>query len=608
MNSLHGVLLAQRTQASPLIGVVAGSGLVAAGARDAGADLLFALNAGLYRNLGCGSFAAFLPYGNANDQTEVLLREHLLPRRGGLPVVAGMLVNDPACPLEVRLERLARLGVEGVTNWPAVGFVDGRFRAILEAEGYGVDAELAMLATARRRGFATFGFAVGDDGAAERFAAAGVDALILGLGLTHEVEDAAERRDRIQRATALLNTMLEGVRRSGRSPACLAFGGPITTPEDLDQVLTHSAIDGFAGGSVFERLPLQHTIVSMVRRFKGLHLHAGDDMHPTGFGPFVGACAAMRELHRRIERIAPFDVNVYIEGESGTGKELVATQIHRLGYRRQRAFVTLNCGAIPDGLLESELFGHEKGAFTGADRRRLGKFELAHDGTLFLDEIADLSPHGQVALLRAIQQREITRVGGDRPQPVDVRILAASNRPLAGLVDRGQFRADLYYRLNGVAIEMPPLRERLEDLPLLVEHFLGRLQVQFRRKLRGLSPTFTAKLHTHHWPGNIRELEHVLIHAAMLEDGPILEGIHFRPTPRRSGEGPRAPEEPPGDPRAPRRAALHRALQQAGGNKSRAAELLGVTRRTLYAWLRKSAADFPGTEPAEARIKVPDGK
>src|SRR5439155_12117494 len=212
-----------------------------------------------------------------------------------------------------------------------------------------------------------------------------------------------------------------------------------------------------------------------------------------------------------------------VEAGSGVGKGRLATQIHRLSSRAHGPLVTLNCGAIPDTLLESELFGHEKGAFTGADRRRLGKFELADKGTLFLDEIADLSPHGQVALLRAIQQREITRVGGDRSRPVDVRILAASNRPLAVLVEQGRFRADLYYRLNGVAIRLPPLRQRLEDSPLLVEHILSRLRVQFKRKLRGLSAGFSAKLDAHDWPGNIRELEQVLVQAAMLEDGPILD-------------------------------------------------------------------------------------
>jgi len=596
MNAILRVLAEHRARSSPLIGVVAGSGLVTKGALDAGAHLLFALNAGLYRSLGCGSFAAFLPFGNANDQTEALLCEHILPRRGHLPVVAGVFVNDPKRSLEERLHRLKDLGVEGVINWPTAGFIDGQFRAALECDGYGTEAELAMLGRAKSLGFATFGFSVCGDGTAARFAASGVDAMLLGLGLTHEVQDAHQRRDQLQHSCTVLSAALNEVRRSGKAPACLVFGGPITMPEDLEQVFAHSEIDGFAGGSVFERLPLQNTIISLVRRFKSLPLRAGDATHAVGFGPMVGQCDAMRELYRRVERIAPFDVNVYIEGESGSGKELVAAQIHRLSLRRHRAFVTLNCGAIPDGLLESELFGHEKGSFTGAHRQRPGKFELAHGGTLFLDEVADLSPHAQVALLRAIQQREITRVGGDLPKPVDVRILAASNRPLSTLVELGQFRADLYYRLNGVTIELPPLRDRLEDIPLIVEHILKRLSVQFKRKILGVSPGFASKLGKHGWPGNVRELEHILLQAAMFEDGMVLEGSQFDPVPQ---VVPDEAEESL-DHLATRRASLQFALKQAGGNKSRAAKILGVTRRTLYAWLRETGmgSSFRALDPA----------
>lgn len=582
MNGIHKVFAAHRGQRSPLVGVVAGTGLVTSGALDAGADLLFALNSGFYRSQGSGSFAAFLPYGNANDQTEDLLREHLLPRRGRMPVIAGVLVNDPECALDERLARLKGLGVEGIVNWPTVGFVDGQFRATLEQAGLGIAAEVAMLRRAKEMGFATFGFSVIGDGSTCRFAETGVDAMILGLGLTHEVHDVQERRDHIQHSSTLLNAALGEIAKTGKSPVCLAFGGPITTPEDLEQLLAHSAIDGFAGGSVFERLPFQSAIVSLVRRFKSLLLRTGDVAHPAGFGPLVGLSERMLELYRRVGRVAPFDVSVYIQGESGTGKELVASQIHRLSSRRHRAFVTLNCGAIPDSLFESELFGHEKGAFTGAHRRRLGKFELAQGGTLFLDEIADLSPHGQVALLRAIQQREITPVGGERPKAVDVRILAASNRPLGKLVEQGGFRADLYYRLNGVTIELPPLRQRVDDLPFLIEHILARLGVQFKRMVLSLSPEFFAKIAAHDWPGNVRELEHALTQSIMLEDGPILEGKHFEPAPRRP-----AAISLDNDPSSPRRSAVRLAMQQADGNKSRAAEILGVTRRTLYAWLRE---------------------
>jgi len=313
----------------------------------------------------------------------------------------------------------------------------------------------------------------------------------------------------------------------------------------------------------------------------------------------------MRRVFEMIRRIAPHDVSVCIEGESGSGKELIAAQIHRLSPRVHEALVTLNCGAIPDPLLESELFGHERGAFTGADRRRLGKFELAHRGTLFLDEVADLSPRGQVALLRAIQQREITRVGGEGPFRVDVRILAASNRDLARLVRDGRFRADLYHRLDGVTVRVPPLRERREDIPALAESILGRLEIQLDRRILGLSEGFLRKLLEAPWPGNVREMEHVLCRAAILEDGAVLEGRWFDPA---AGDLESAPLEAPAPYALPalplhglpgpvtdrrrsagsRRAAAEEAVRRAAGNKSRAAGALGISRKTLYVWLKRS--------------------
>jgi two-component system response regulator HydG len=562
------------TQPVGLLGVAAGSGQVARAAVEAGADILFALNAGPFRHLGTGSLAAFLPYANANHQTEVLLREHLLPQAREVPIVAGVFANDPTLDVDERLERLQALGVAGVVNWPAIGFIDGGYRAALEAAGVGVEGEADMLARAKKLGLGTFGFAL-DTAAALRFADAGADALILDLGLTRQIEDIRTRQDQLQHAIMHLNRMLHSLGPAGRARPCLAFGGPITTPEDLEELFRQSLVQGFAGGSVFERLPVHGIVASTVRRFKGVLRHG--PLSEGGLGQLLGRSPPMRELFNLIARVAPFDVNVCIEGETGTGKELVAAQIHRLSPRVHGPFVTLNCGAIPDTLLESELFGHEKGAFTGADRRRPGKFELAHQGTLLLDEIPTLSPRGQAALLRVLQQREITRVGGDASLAVDVRVLAASNEALAEKVKAGGFRSDLYYRLNAMTLHLPPLRERADDLPLLVGDILARLQGQLNKTLSGLSARFEAKLRQHVWPGNVRELQHVLGQAALREDGPLLEGAHFEP----EVVGPVTPQS--------RREQAESALRAARGNKSRAAADLGVTRKTLYAWLAGAA-------------------
>jgi two-component system response regulator HydG len=592
---LSSILGTAGVRERPVIAVVAGSGQVARYARESGADVLIALSAGYFRNLGTGSLAAWMPYANTNELTDRLLVEQILPRCGTTPVIAGVFPNDPVRPLDQTLARLRALGVNGVTNWPAAGFADANFRVALEAEGLGIEAEVSLIRAARKQGLASFGFAL-EPHAAQRFAEAGADALILDLGLTRWLEDVHEHRDQLQRAIALLQEMLAAVKATGLRPLLLTFGGPVTTAEDFEQLARQCQVDGFAGGSVFERLPVQEAVTATVRKFKSMVFHAVTDPAEDRLGELIGTSDPMREVFGLIRRVGPYDANVCIEGETGTGKELVATLLHRHSTRNHRPFITLNCGAIPESLLESELFGHEKGAFTGAHRQRLGKFELAHRGTLFLDEIADLSPHGQVALLRAIQQREITRVGGEMTIPVDVRIITASHQSLPQLVAAGRFRADLFYRLNHITIRLPPIRERREDIPLLAQSILSRLRMQLNRPIATVSARFMEKLYQYSWPGNVRELEHVLRQAALLESDAVLSGRYFNPH-RNCPDRQVADESPPRHSlRCQLRSQTARAaVEKAGGNKSQAAAGLGISRKTLYAWLdaehRKTVSD-----------------
>jgi DNA-binding NtrC family response regulator/predicted TIM-barrel enzyme len=583
-NPLRGLFERSLLSTQRLMAVVAGSGQVVRCACEAGADFLLVLNAGTYRNQGVGSLASFLAFGNANDQTMSLLRQHVLPSNRGLPIVAGVMAGDPTQPLEKCFGQLEQLGVAGVTNWPAVGFVDGSMRCALEAAGVGVAGEVQMIAAAARRGFATLGFAL-DPTAAREFAAAGAHCLILNLGLTREVEDIHERRDQLQRTLVRLREMQAAARSTGRHPFMVAYGGPATTAGDLDQILRHTDIHGYAGGSVFDRLPVRESVMATISQFKSAAMRPVAPDGGLGLGEMIGSSPSMQRTFELIKRVAPHDVNIVIEGESGTGKELVASLLHRLSPRGPQAFVTLNCGAIAESLLESELFGHEKGSFTGAHRRRMGKFELAHRGTLFLDEVADLSAHAQVSLLRALQQREITRVGGEESISVDVRILSASHQNLAERVRAGRFRADLFYRLSGMTIAVPPLRERPEDIPLLAEATLQRLCVQWNLAPRRMSANFLHRLSRYAWPGNVRELQHVVGQALLLEDARRIEGKHFQ-FGARTAKGAQAPVE--AKPGTSKSEAAHQALAQAQGNKSRAAAALGVTRRTLYAWLRAS--------------------
>jgi two-component system response regulator AtoC len=236
----------------------------------------------------------------------------------------------------------------------------------------------------------------------------------------------------------------------------------------------------------------------------------------------VGMSAAMQEVYKLIGRVAPTDVTVLITGESGTGKELVSRAIHYNSPRNKGPFIVVNCAAIPQDLLESELFGYEKGAFTGADERKIGKFELANHGTILLDEIGDMTPMLQAKILRVLQEHVIERVGGTKSIPVDVRVLAATNKDLLSMVKTGLFREDLYFRLNVVQIQLPPLRERKEDIPLLADHFIKKYAAETGKDVTGVTPEVMAALMAYDYPGNVRELENVIARAVALCSGKVL--------------------------------------------------------------------------------------
>jgi len=242
-----------------------------------------------------------------------------------------------------------------------------------------------------------------------------------------------------------------------------------------------------------------------------------------GFESIIGESPRMKEIFRTISKVAPSNATILILGETGTGKELIAEAVHRNSDRRDGSFVKMNCAALHESLLESELFGHEKGAFTGADRQRMGRFELADEGTLFLDEIGNMSHSTQAKVLRVLQEREFERVGGTKTIKVDVRLVAATNKNLEEAIQAGQFREDLYYRLNVVTIEVPPLRERKEDILPLASHFLNRFCVDLKKPVRGFTRASIRALARHHWPGNIRELENTIERAALMCEGPEVD-------------------------------------------------------------------------------------
>jgi transcriptional regulator with PAS, ATPase and Fis domain len=307
------------------------------------------------------------------------------------------------------------------------------------------------------------------------------------------------------------------------------------------------------------------------------------------FGQMVGQSRGMQEVYRWVELAATSTAPVLVYGESGTGKELVARTIHELSNRRSKPFVAINCAAIPETLIESELFGHERGAFTGATERRLGCFELTDGGTLFLDEIAEMDPNTQAKLLRVLQEGTFRRVGSGKHEiQVDVRVVAATNQVPSEAITNGKLREDLFYRLNVFSIHLPPLRERREDIPLLARNFIEEFNRQDNRQVRGMSGEADKELERYHWPGNVRELRNVIQRAVVLSGSGLIGVEHLPDNVLRAAAPAPAPAGGSVTPiREMERDMILRALEETGQDKRRAAQLLGISLKTLYNKLAK---------------------
>ena len=312
-------------------------------------------------------------------------------------------------------------------------------------------------------------------------------------------------------------------------------------------------------------------------------------------GRLVGTSPALQHVLDQVRQVAPTASTVLLRGESGTGKELLAHAIHHSSPRRERPLVRVNCAALAPGVLESELFGHERGSFTGATARRIGRFELAHEGTLFLDEVGDLPAEVQIKLLRVLQEGEIERVGSSRTLSVDVRLISATSAPLELLLDQGRFREDLYYRLNVFPIVIPPLRDRREDIPELVDHFIARHRKRVGRAVTGVEPDALARLVTYDWPGNVRELENLVERALILTTGDRItaDALAFQGRGRSQTPTAATPEPRGLDATldAIERRQLEDSLRRHSGSKSEVARELGINRTTLYYRLKKHGLD-----------------
>jgi DNA-binding NtrC family response regulator len=398
--------------------------------------------------------------------------------------------------------------------------------------------------------------------------------------------DGIEVLERIKaiddRAEVILVTAVKTVRTAVAAMKLGAFDY-LTKPFEEDELLSLAS-------RALERRTLEREVALL--RSELARTHDLDEI--------VGKHPLMEKLHGLIAQVARTSTTVLITGESGTGKELVARAIHRHGSRREGPFVAVNPAAIVESLIESELFGHERGSFTGAHQRKLGKFELAQGGTLFLDEIGTLRADLQAKLLRVLQEREIERVGGTRSIKIDVRVIAATNTNLKDAVSRGTFREDLYYRLNVVPIVVPPLRERAQDVPLLAEYFLRRDTRDFNKRIEGLSPEAVAALQAYRWPGNVRELENVIERCVVLADGPVIQ-LNDLPLdvllPQQATRV-RAAEALPLNEATDQfeRQIVLRVLERVGWNLTEAGRILAIHRNSLRMKLARWGVRAPGGE------------
>ena len=389
----------------------------------------------------------------------------------------------------------------------------------------------------------------------------------------------AVRRDSPETPVILITAFgtIESAVEATRKGAADYLLKPLKDPEELRRVV---------GRALHERR-LEDAVAAQDGREA-----AGDD------AGIVGQSPALRRVLDLARSVAPSATTVLITGESGTGKELIARAIHRWSPRAEGPFVAVNCAALPDALLESEIFGHERGAFTGAVAQRRGRFELAHGGTLFLDEIGDLSPATQAKLLRVLQEGTFERLGGTRTLKVDVRIVAATNKDLEQAVKAGRFREDLYYRLNVITLTVPPLRERPEDIPLLAQHFLRRHAQRDARNIEGLTREALDLLAAYDWPGNVRELENVIERGVVLARDPWIGPRDLPEAISRVAPEPRAITVPIGMPLDEvEQRLIEETVRHTGGDKTLAAKLLGITSRTIYRKLkREEPVDEDGKE------------
>lgn len=583
----------------PVIGVAVGCGLSAKQADEGGADLILALSAGRFRNSGVASLGCMMPFANSNDLVMDFGQKEILQRVCNKPVIFGVCGTDLTYDQDDLLNRIIGAGFHGIINFPTVGMIDGIFREALEEIGLGYDCEIELMKKAVKRGLFTIAFVFNKE-QAEKMANENVDVICTQLGWTIGGEKGVKQRKSLNEYIKYADEIIKTAKVINPNILNMVYGGPINDPEQANEFYKRTGAIGYIGGSSFERIPTEISIKETTEKFKNFYKLKKENIRlkqelikKKGFDEIVGQSKRMQEIYDIVNKVADKNVNVLVQGESGTGKELIVRSIHYNSRRYKGAFVKINCAAFPKGILESELFGHEKGAFTGADKRRLGKFELADKGTLFLDEVGEMDLDVQAKLLRIIQQKEFERVGGNETIKIDVRIICATNVNLREAVNKGKFREDLYYRLNVISITAPPLRKHKEDIPLLINYFLKKIDDKFGYHNTKLTPNVLDLLMEYDWPGNVRELEHVLERASILSEGDYIKVDVLPDYLKKLTDKLDIPCEKNFIKQSIKtfdhveKQLIIEALNQTEWNRTKTAKSLGITRRTLYNKMKK---------------------
>lgn len=580
-----------------IIGVSIGNGRSANQAFEGGADILLALNAGRYRMSGAPSMMAMLPFANANEMVFDFATKEVIPRVKTIPILFGACAQDPSIDHDVLIERIMREGFSGVNNFPTVSLFDGRYREMLEENDEGYGHEVALLRRANEKGLFTVAFSV-TEAEAVMMAHANVDVLCLHFGWTYiNRPKENELKPHVDKLIKKANKTFEKVLAIKPDMLLTIYGGAIVRNIDImKRFYTETKAIGYFGGSVFDVLPVENSIKDTLESFK--HIKRADALEKENkilksllidkerVKSILGNSGEMQKMRSFVRKVSNYNANILIVGESGTGKDLVVNAIHYSSDRAIYPLKKVNCASIPQNLIESELFGHEKGAFPGADKQHIGRFERADKGTLFLDNITELDIEVQAKLLRVVQDQEFERVGGNETIQIDVRVISTTNSDIKREVDENLFREDLFYLLNVVQITVPPLRSHKMDIPLYLSEFLENINEKYNSKIK-VTPDVQEAFMKYDWPGNIRELKNTLERGVIFCEENDFNETCLPATFNQYIKKDTQVNYIKNTSIIMEKELILQELKKVNWNQTKAAKNLGVTRRTLYNKIKK---------------------